>query len=481
MKVLFVSWELDPFFKFGGLGDVSRLLPHALKNLGVDIANVLPFYNILKINRIKRKRVGKFTVNYAGIMETVEVYKFIHPSTRVDVYVLKNEKYLSDAIKKDAFPFFNCAIVEMCKGAHMGWVPDIIHCNDHHAGFIPLLVKEAKLPIKTILTIHNMYYQGKYPETILHDMGVDKSKCRILKWEAAGGQINFMMECIIHADIVNTVSPTYAKEIMKPEFGEGLDEVLRGKEGRVFGILNGIDLDRQNVMNTRHVLYPYITFNMEKIGINKNIKYYSWEDGKRLNKRYMQKKLKLKVDERIPLLAFIGRLVDPQKGMGILYRCLKNIDINKIELVLLGTGSEVWEQQFQWMCTFYPKNVSCNFRFDSKLAAKIYAASDFIIIPSKFEPCGLIQMFGMFYGTMPIAHKTGGLADSITDEKNGFLFENYSAESLEHTMDKAVGLYHHERAKYKMMVENAMSTDFSWDKSVREYIVLYEKLMRGEY
>lgn len=476
MKILFASWELDPFFKFGGLGDVARSLPNALNSSGVDIRTILPFYDVLKLGRSKKIKMGKCSFNYGGKKEVVEVFSLLSPRSKVPVYLLRNKHYLSDALGIDTFAFFNMALIMMIKSNCLHWIPEIIHCNDHHTGFIPLLVKEYKLPIKTMLTIHNLAYQGITSLEVLDKMGIDKSKCPSLRWEIKSRQINFLMEGIIHADLVTTVSPTYAKEIMTEEYGQGLDEVLNGKAGRVFGILNGIDGHVQRASHYKDLRYPYLPLLEGEIIYQKKKQIHPWLEGKALNKLALQKKLKLKVSESMPMLAFIGRLAETQKGLDILHRMLRSMDLNHYQMVILGSGSPNWEERLQWLGKFFPKNVSCNFKFDNVLATQIYASADFIVIPSLFEPCGLIQMIAMFQGTLPVAHKTGGLADSIKDGVNGFLFDAYSAQSLKNTVDKALSIWRNNKSEYKKMVEAAMERDFSWAKSAVKYRELYEKI-----
>jgi starch synthase len=471
VKILFASWELDPFFKMGGLGDVARSLPAALFRKGVDIRNVLPFYKALNFGRIRRKKMDSFYMQYAGKREKVEIFQVLHPLAEVPVYLFANKRYLEIAKKQDTFAFFNKAICESIKMGKLDFNPDIIHCNDHHTGLIPLLVHQMKLPIKTMYTIHNLFYQGSASCDVLDKLGIDKSTHKFIQWEIKSKQINFMMEGIVHADIVTTVSPTYAREIMTEENGMGLDEILQGKEGRVFGILNGIDLDYHHAMHVIHTRYPYL---------HKDNAESHWESEKKLNKIFLQKKLKLKVNVNIPVLSFIGRFVPSQKGIDIMHRMLTRIDIEHYEIIILGSGNHDWEERFLWLSKFFPKNVSCNFLFDEKLARQIYAASDFILVPSKFEPCGLIQMIAMRSGTLPIAHKTGGLADSVEDGKNGFLFNNYTSYALESAVKRAIGIWHNDRSKYKEMVNNAIHTDFSWDKSAVKYLELYNKLTNGE-
>ena len=259
MNVLFAVWELDPLIKVGGLGDVARSLPAALKTIGVDIRVVIPFYKVLKLGRSKKTKVAKIQFSFAGKKETVEIFYLLHPDHKFPIYLLSHPRYLSIPHFPDTFAFFDKAIVHMSQGVlscpeeRRAWKPDIIHCNDLHTGLIPLLVREGKLPIKTLLTIHNLAYQGETSIDILEKLGIEESKSRIVKWEIASKKVNFLLEGIVHADIITTVSPTYAKEIMTEEFGVGLEEILRGKEGRVFGILNGIDNVWRQISHVKHV------------------------------------------------------------------------------------------------------------------------------------------------------------------------------------------------------------------------------------
>lgn len=475
MKVLFAVWELDPFFKMGGLGDVARSLPGALKSLGVDIRVITPYYKVEKMGRNKKQKIADFSFSYAGKNRKVEVWETIHPDTGVISYFLKNKTYLDKPTPVDTWGFFDKAIVELIKDNLLKWRPEIIHVNDRHGGLIPLLLRIEKIPIKTMLTIHNLAYQGKAPIKTITDMGIDPSACRVLEWEIKSRQINFLLEAIIHSDMVTTVSPTYAKEILTEEYGNELNDYLKGKEGRIFGILNGIDIDWRYDAHDRSVRFPY-NGDIEKTVDGR--RYYSWKEGKKLNKLYLQKRLGLKVDENIPLLCFIGRLDPRQKGLDIMHTMLRrNAENMKFEFVILGDGDKDWEERYKWLSTFYPKYISCNFKFDEALAHQMYAGADFIVIPSLYEPCGLIQMIAMLFGTIPIAHKTGGLIDSIKEGRNGFLFSKYTSEALEKTISHAISMWKTDKSNYEEVVENAMHTDFSWTKSAKEYMSLYNNLL----
>ncbi|HYM65327.1 MAG TPA: glycogen/starch synthase [Candidatus Sulfotelmatobacter sp.] len=477
MNVLFVVWENDPFFKIGGLGDIARSLPGALKTLNIDTRVIIPYYKVVKFGRSKKTKIAVLDLIYAGKKEKVEIWQSFNPYTNVIAYFLKNKKYLDIAIPMDTWGFFDKAVVEVIKSNVLNWKIDIVHVNDWHCGLIPLLIKIEKLPIKTMLTIHNLFHQGKSNIDIVKKMGIDPRLSKTLSWEIKDKQVNFLLEAIVHADVITTVSPTYAKEMLTEEYGYGLHEILKGREGEIYGILNGIDIDWRHTTRDPAVRFPYGP--KEKL-VDGKIEYYNWKEGKLLDKKFLQKKLGLKVDKNIPMICFIGRLVEAQKGIEILHTMIRRIDQTKYQFVILGTGDKDWEERFKWFSTFYPKYISTIFRFDDPLAHQIYAASDFIVIPSKFEPCGLIQMIAMLFGTIPIAHKTGGLKDSIKDGFNGFLFSNYSSEALEERVMKAVDIWKNDRPKYEQMVENALATDFSWKKNAEEYLKLYEKLLENK-
>ncbi len=476
IKVLFVVWEQDPFFKLGGLGDVARSLPGVLKTMDVDIRVIIPYYRVVKFGRNKKTKIGEFTFLYDGKNEEVEIWQSVNPYSKVVSYFLRNKKYLDIAAHTKTWGFFSKAVVELLKSDLLKWTPDIVHVNDCHCGLVPLLIKQEKLPIKTLLTIHNLTFQGKGSMDITKKMGVDPKLLKTLPWEIKNKQINFLQEAIIHADVVTTVSPTYAKEILTEELGCGLNEILRNKKERVYGILNGIDIDWRHTTQDRAIKFPY---GPREKRIGGKIEYYDWKEGKALDKEFLQKKLGLKVGKDIPMICFIGRLSEAQKGLEIFHRMLRRVDQTKFQFVVLGAGEKEWEERFKWLSTFYPKNISCIFKFDDSLAHQIYAASDFIVIPSKYEPCGLIQMIAMLFGTIPIAHKTGGLKDSIKEGYNGFLFSDYSSEALEEKVLEAVDMWKNRKSEYEDIVEHALLTDFSWKKSAREYLSLYNKLLTG--
>lgn len=463
MKILFAVWELVPFFQVGGLGDVAKSLPRNLYKQGVDVRVILPYYKALKLHKLQKKEIKKFKIIYDGKNEKVTIYQIHFLDENIPVYIIKNEKWL-DVPSMDTFAFYNLCVYEILKHNHLAWVPEIIHCHDHHTGLIPLLIKHNNLKFKTLLTIHNLNHQGKSSIGVIKRMGLDHSNCRVIQWETKKKQINFLLEGIIHADLVNAVSPTYAKEIFTEEYGSGLDEIIRNEGQKISGILNGIDYDSRDPTHDKNINFHY--------GVNN-----SPIEGKHLNKKFLQEKLGFTVSDKIPIIGFIGRFESKQKGLDIMHKMIRRVNLQKFQFVILGQGEVEWEDQFLWLASFYKKNVAYISIFDGRIASQIYAGADFLLVPSKFEPCGLIQMIAMRYGTLPIARATGGLKDSINDGIDGFLFKEYSSFELEKKMKKAVGIWKNDKKRINNMIICAMQKDFSWDKSAKEYVNLYKKLI----
>ncbi len=473
MKVLFVVWELAPFFQVGGLGDVARSLPKSLYSENIDIKVILPYYRSLKLHRLRKKLVNKISIVFNKKKETVSVYQIHFINSDLPIYLVKNENFL-DLPNIDLFSFFDLAIIEILKKNTLSWQPQIIHCNDSHGGLIPLLIKHQNLPFKTILTIHNLTHQGKIPISSIEKIGFPIEKCRVVKWEIQRRQINRLLEGITHADLINTVSPSYAKEIMTEEYGASLEDILKNERQKIYGILNGIDNDSRSPLKNDDISAP---FSVEKPTGDYGYGIFSPFEGKKRNKKSLQEKLGLTQSDKLPLIAFIGRFDSKQKGIELIHKMIRRINLNKFQFVILGQGESEWEERFNWLASFYQKSVAYVSIFDSRLASQIYAGADFILIPSKFEPCGLIQMIAMRYGTLPIARATGGLKDSIKNGVDGFLFNKYTSNDLEKTLKKAVDIMNNDRSRFKKMVLAAMTKNFSWEKSAQEYIKLYNKLL----
>lgn len=480
MRVLITGYEAAPFYKRGGLGDVMESLPKALMGVGVDVRVVIPYYNDIK-DKYHFKKEGEFAVVFDGKTENIGIFstsvssKSLGKSANVPFYFLENRNYLSLSRAKDKskrmgqFAFFDLAIIKFIHwlGEHHRWTATIIHCNDWHTALIPLIIKAMRLKISTILTIHNLLYQGIGSLKVLDLLDIKDQEVKALKRGVPASEMNVLGEGIVHATRVSTVSPSYAKEIAQTEHDHNpISPSLKKREeehpktdGKIIGILNGIDYDIWNPAKDELIFH--------KFDIN------NWEAGKKDNKQDLLKSLGL---EDRPTFCFVGRMAK-QKGLDVLIRAIKRISHLDINLIILGSGDPRIQASVLEMAEKFPW-VKAELVYNEELAHKIYAGSDFIIIPSRYEPCGLIQMIAMSYGTLPIASKTGGLKDSILNGKNGFLFKKNSIRALVKTINKALFLYK-EKNRYFKMVNRAMRKDFSWNKSAILYKKLYLDIAKG--
>lgn len=462
LKVLFPVWELEPFLKVGGLGEVARSLPNALKGRGVDIRVVLPHYKAMKMYRQSPQVLGKISFKYGNKIVTVKVSTISFLNAPIPVYLLSNKKYFDKPIE-DTFAVFAGAVVEMLDTELLGsWKPDIVHCNDNHCGLIPLLLKTKRMPYKSLMTIHCVSHQRKSPPKYASDLGIGQDKLSLTRWESPNKRLNFLLEGIVHADYVNTVSPTYLSEIQTEELGAGLDDVIRKHIAKTSAILNGIDYELKNPETDA--------------GLAKNFNSHSAVAAKLRNKASLQKQLRLPVKADVTLIGFVGRMDVRQKGIDILHRMLWREQFDHCQFVIMGHGQEEWEDKFTSLASFLP-NVAVITKYDDGLAALIYAASDFVLIPSHFEPCCLIQMNAMRYGAIPIARATGGLSDTVSEGVNGLLYLTPTARELKHTLLKAIELKRSHPEVHTQMAKNAMETNFSWVKSAQKYIDLYTKIL----
>ena len=467
MKILFAASECSPIVKVGGLGDVAGSLPLSLKKIGADISVVIPFYK--EINKDINFSIFKERVilNFKGKTEEFNVWQTKLENTTI--YLIENTQYISNGgvyVKKDAsasneffeaerFLFFSLAVIrlgEIIKAK-------IIHCNDWHTAIIPYLVKERKLDIKTILTIHNLQYQGVFL--------IKKIKEIISLNNINGKKINFLKVGIEKADIITTVSPIYAKEILTKKFGFGLNKILAERKKDLIGIINGLDAKEWNPETDKLI----INFSLKSI---KN---------KLANKEKLQTEFFKMKNKKIPLLAIISRLAE-QKGIDLLLKILPQLMVMDIQLVILGEGNEYYEKQLSLAEKKWKGKLKFINKFDNELAHQIYAASDIFLMPSLFEPCGLGQQIAMKYGSIPVARAVGGLKDIIINIKaakrgvkgTGFLFEKYSPSDFLSTIKKALFLFQNRKA-WKKIQENAMNNDFSWQKSAKKYLKLYKKII----
>jgi len=484
LKVLITASECAPFVKVGGLADVIGSLPKALKELGVDVRVVIPLYEKIRNSKFPpdslrdSKRAGEirngnsnFKVKFEGT-EEVGVYESKLPDSEVPIYFLENQKYLSGGgvyMSKDAvaseqgeikrFAFFSRALVNF-QFSIFNFQFDIVHCNDWHTGLVPGLLRATKPA--TVFTIHNLANQGFSDLSVLKNFDSVTSESELIKWDAADDNLDLMLQGITAADVVSTVSPTYAKEILTPEFGEGLHEVLKAREGRLSGILNGIDPLVWNPATDSKIEFAYSS----KEGLA----------GKVANKIYLQKELGLKVDPGVPLIGMVTRLAE-QKGFDLVLEVLKDILGLGAQLVILGVGDEALEEELRIRDKELGDEGNFSFinRFDEELAHKIYAASDLFLMPSKFEPCGLVQIIAMRYGALPIVRATGGLKDTVEDAETGFVFKEPSSEALLEAVERAVGRFGVENIQFRQMIAKAMRQDFSWEASAEKYLQLYRR------
>ena len=475
-KILFVSSEVYPLIKTGGLADVCGSLPIALSELSQDIKLILPRYQALKITEEVRflctVRVDNRNVN---ILETRL------PGTQVTVYLVDYPSYFNlpgnpyvDELGEpwsnnaERFGLFCKIAVEVAMDrAYLDWKPDIVHCNDWQTGLVPALLSLEHERPKTVFTIHNMAYQGVFPKVAVYDLNIPGPL-----WHIAGlefyDMLSFIKGGLVYADYITTVSPSYALEIQTTEFGYGLEGLLAARKGTLGGIINGIDVEQWDPEIDPYIPQTYTAATLSN---------------KQLNKADLQQHFALPVNEKIPLFSLIGRLVE-QKGIDLLVECLPEMMTMNLQFVLLGNGDKAFEMQLQVLADLYPDKIAIKIGYSEAIAHVIEAGADIFLMPSKFEPCGLNQMYSQRYGTIPIVRKTGGLADTVTDTlpetlelgtASGVVFNEASAGALLEAIKRTLILYSIPSAWKKMQV-NAMSKDFSWQRSAAEYLALYNNL-----
>lgn len=478
MKVLFVAAEGAPFFKTGGLGDVAYALPKELRKQGVDIRVVLPYYTQMP-ERFKEQltEITHFRVElgyksaYVGVktltLDGVQYY-FIDNLAYFD-----RDQLYGQNDDGERFGFFDIAVIEMME--KVDFIPDIIHVNDWQTAMIPALLVDryhwvdSYQNIRKVLTIHNIRFQGWQNESVLkeifntsyalfHENGVKKE-----------GQVNYLKGGINFSDKITTVSPNYAREIQTPEFGEKLDGELRYNAWKLSGIINGIDYEQNNPETDPHLVENYDASTVQT--------------GKAANKRALQERVGLSLDPDVALLGVVTRLTD-QKGMQLLQEKAEYLLTNfNIQIVVLGTGDEAFENSFRYFEWKYPGEFCAYIDFDVELAQQIYAGSDMFLMPSAFEPCGLSQMIAMRYGTLPIVHETGGLSDTVqpynqyTGEGNGFSFNIFTGDVFAHVIQIALDIYENQPDVWFQLIHQAMATDFRWTDPAKAYIRLYEDLL----
>ncbi len=475
MNVLFVASEANPFIKTGGLGDVIGALPIALKELGEEVRVVIPNYrDINKDIKENLKYVSNCTVKVGWRVQYCGILEYEHEGVRF--YLLDNEYYFKRSglygyyDDGERFAFFSRAVLEFLK--HIDWNPDVIHCNDWQTSMIPVLhkleyIKEEKFKnVKTVFSIHNLLFKGIFSPDVLAELfGYDYEPFLNGSLEH-NGAVSFLKGGINYSDKVTTVSKSYAREIKTSEYGEGLDGLLQYRGMSLEGIVNGIDYKEYNPKTDKYI---YINYNIEKI------------NNKKLNKEKLQKELNLPINEEVPMIGLVSRLTN-QKGCDLIVRILDELLKEDIQIVIVGTGDYIYEENFKSFSDKYPEKISSNIKFSNELAHKVYASSDMFLMPSLFEPCGLGQLIALRYGSIPIVRETGGLKDTVipyneyTEEGNGFGFRNYSHEELLNVIRYALNTFNN-KERWNKIIKNAMEADNSWEKSAKEYLRIYKELV----
>lgn len=476
INILMVAAECSPFAKVGGLADVVGSLPKALLNKGYTVKIIMPFYKIIKIKKGKTKLYKKFNLKFNGRNETVEIYKTLLPNSKVEVFLLKNKTYFSkngiyekgsNSPNQKKFSFFSLATFYALP--LLKFKPNIFHLHDWHTGLLVKLLAEDKKYInsKIIYTIHNLSVQGKWDKIAAKK--ILKKYFEIFnKQDLKNNTLNPMRLGIMYADLINTVSPTYAKEILTNKYSEGLKTELTKRKKDIFGILNGLDYDFFNPATDKLI---YKNFDLKNIS------------DKQINKQKLLKLLKLTTTTDKPLIGVVSRIYN-QKGLDWVEKIIPQLVKKNAQIVILGTGDKTLEKKFIKHAKQHLDNVAVLIKFDIKLAQKIYAAADMFLIPSRFEPCGLTQMMSMRYGTVPIVRATGGLKDTVIPYKkngkqingNGFIFSKENSQALLDTIVKALKVYDNKNNWKKLRI-NCLKRDFSWNYSAQEYAKLYKKIL----
>ncbi len=468
LKILFLSAEVAPFAKTGGLGDIGGSLPKELRAMGHDVRVVMPAYRNIEAGYPGVEPVeGQLDVPVRQGTVPAGVFRGELPGSDVPIYFVAQQQlfnreriygYWDDPYR---FAFFSRAALELV--TKQGWRPDVVHCHDWHtAPAVTWLATAGQADprfqgIPSVFTIHNLAHQGKVSWDIFDYMGVFTHSLT----EEPFGEVNFMARGIFHAALVNTVSPSYAREIMSPEGGAGLDKLLRHRQHNLHGILNGLDVDDWNPADDPRLEFHFDADNLE---------------GRLKNRRALQARANLPQREDIPLVAMVSRL-DWQKGLDItghVIHLLMNGYSGDAQFIVLGTGERQYEEMFAHLAAHHPGKMTAFLDYNAGFAPTVYAGSDIFLMPSLFEPCGLGQMIAMRYGSVPVVRASGGLADTVQDGITGFSFYEYSDGAFWHALQRAIYIYNVDKESWRAIQRNGMTTDFSWQRSAHGYQQLYE-------
>ncbi len=474
MKILYVAAEATPFIKTGGLADVAGSLPKALQRVNCDCRLVLPLYGqISQEYRSSMKKIAEFTVPMGWKQEYCGVLTGTWDG--VTCYFLDNEAYFRrDSLygqvdDGERFLFFSKAVTRLPRV--IDFACDIIHANDWHSALVPVFVDDYRRgdafydPIRTVFTIHNLKYQGQFPLSLFYWTGLDSAYLSDYDLKFYDS-MNFMKGGMVHANRITTVSPSYAEEIRYPFFAEGLEKVTQAYSHKLRGILNGIDVSYWNPETD-----PYLLSNFNGNSLAQ----------KKANKRALQQAFGLPEEDH-PLFAMVSRLT-AMKGIDLIRYILEEFLQEEIQFVVLGTGESDYEEMFRYFAAKYPEKMACRLHYSEEESHRIYAASDFFVMPSISEPCGLSQMIAMRYGSLPIVREAGGLRDSVKPYNrydhtgDGFSFQNINAHDLLFTMKRAARIYREKPEEYHALQLRAMEKDFSWRQSARTYREMYDSLL----
>lgn len=475
MQIVFASAECAPFVKTGGLGDVAGSLPAALVRAGAEVIVMVPKYATIKDEyKAQMEHFSDFYVSLGWRNEYCGLEKLEHDG--VTYMFIDNERYFARDYPYgffddgERFAFFSKAITESLQHLPAGFECDILHCNDWQTALAPVFLREfyQGLPlydrVKTVFSIHNVAFQGQFSDTVMEDiLGVAHIPAAASQLRCDACSINYMLGALRYADAITTVSPTYASEIQTPEFGEGLDGVLRERSYALQGILNGIDVAGFDPATDKRIAANYTVED---------------RSGKAVCKAKLQEELGLEVRDDRPLMVMVTRLTR-QKGMDLVMYALDRILAGGVQVAVLGTGDRDYEDGLRYFQDKYPGTMAARIEFDPALSQRMYAAADMFLMPSKFEPCGLSQIIAMRYGTLPIVRETGGLKDTVipynefTGEGTGFSFTNFNGDEMGDAVFRAARLFWDNRDAWNQLVTQAMSQDFSWTRSADKYLDLY--------
>ena len=475
MQIVFASAECAPFVKTGGLGDVAGSLPAALVRAGAEVIVMVPKYATIKDEyKSQMEHFSDFYVSLGWRNEYCGLEKLEHDG--VTYMFIDNERYFARDYPYgffddgERFAFFSKAITESLQHLPAGFECDILHCNDWQTALAPVFLREfyQGLPlydrVKTVFSIHNVAFQGQFSDTVMEDiLGVAHIPAAASQLRCDACSVNYMLGALRYADAITTVSPTYANEIQTPEFGEGLDGVLRERSYALQGILNGIDVAGFDPATDKRIAANYTVED---------------RSGKAVCKAKLQEELGLEVRDDRPLMVMVTRLTR-QKGLDLVMYALDRILAGGVQVAVLGTGDRDYEDGLRYFQDKYPGTMAARIEFDPALSQRMYAAADMFLMPSKFEPCGLSQIIAMRYGTLPIVRETGGLKDTVqpynefTGEGTGFSFSNFNGDEMGDAVFRAARLFWDNREAWDQLVTQAMSQDFSWTRSADKYLDLY--------